>query len=332
MTHDELKTAINKMNLAKIKTFSASRIKDLTDDFKDDLLIDIAKKARTDKEALEVIDWLKQKYEYIYEKRKSLPMILREMRKRVEFELPLTPDNTQLNEENHSLNEENRSLNTENAELNEENRSLNTENAKLNEENRSLNTENAKLNEENAKLNKENAKLNEENRSLNTENAKLLQQLKAFQSQLQGIAELEAEKASLEKLLEEEKLKNQGIDDLPELDEVQKMTLHKKIVFFTTVTSVLLDKRYTNMRNLASFIASMCNEKPSTIGPMLSRIGQISDDNPNPKLSATLHSAAQCVSDLLLQILTDETRHDKSQIINKISENLLLNYPLPEDE
>ena len=318
MTHDELKTAINKMNLAKIKTFSASRIKDLTDDFKDDLLIDIAKKARTDKEALEVIDWLKQKYEYIYEKRKSLPMILREMRKRVEFELPLTPDNTQLNEENHSLNEENRSLNTENAELNEENRSLNTENAKLNEEN--------------AKLNKENAKLNEENRSLNTENAKLLQQLKAFQSQLQGIAELEAEKASLEKLLEEEKLKNQGIDDLPELDEVQKMTLHKKIVFFTTVTSVLLDKRYTNMRNLASFIASMCNEKPSTIGPMLSRIGQISDDNPNPKLSATLHSAAQCVSDLLLQILTDETRHDKSQIINKISENLLLNYPLPEDE
>ena len=318
MTHDELKTAINKMNLEKIMKFSASRIKDLTDDFKDDLLIDIAKKARTDKEALEVIDWLKQKYEYIYEKRKSLPMILREMRKRVEFELPLTPDNTQLNEENHSLNEENRSLNTENAELNEENRSLNTENAKLNEEN--------------AKLNKENAKLNEENRSLNTENAKLLQQLKAFQSQLQGIAELEAEKASLEKLLEEEKLKNQGIDDLPELDEVQKMTLHKKIVFFTTVTSVLLDKRYTNMRNLASFIASMCNEKPSTIGPMLSRIGQISDDNPNPKLSATLHSAAQCVSDLLLQILTDETRHDKSQIINKISENLLLNYPLPEDE
>jgi len=65
---------------------------------------------------------------------------------------------------------------------------------------------------------------------------------------------------------------------------------------------------------------------------MLSRIGQISDDNPIPSLSATLHSAAQCVSDLLLQILTDETRHDKSQIINKISKDLLLNYPLPEDE
>lgn len=152
-------------------------------------------------------------------------------------------------------------------------------------------------------------------------------------SQLQArIAELEAENASLRKLLEEEKLKNQGIDDLPELDEVQKTTLHQKIVFFTTVTSVLLDKRYTNMRNLASFIASMCNEKPSTIAPMLSRIGQISDDNPNPNLSATLHSAAQCVSDLLLQILTDETRNDKSQIINKIRENLLLNYPSPEDE
>ncbi len=136
----------------------------------------------------------------------------------------------------------------------------------------------------------------------------------------------------LEKLLEEERQKNQGIDDLPELDEVQKTTLHQKIVFFTTVTSVLLDKRYTNMRNLASFIASMCNEKPSTIAPMLSRIGQISDDNPNPNLSATLNSAAQCVSDMLLQILTDETRHDKSQIINKIRKDLLLNYPLPEDK
>ena len=147
------------------------------------------------------------------------------------------------------------------------------------------------------------------------------------------IAELEAElkKTKEENAQLKEQIKNSD-DYLPELDEVQKMTLHQKIVFFTTVTSVLLDKRYTNMRNLASFIASMCNEKPSTIAPMLSRIGQISDDNPNPNLSATLHSAAQCVSDLLLQILTDETRNDKSQIINKIRENLLLNYPSPEDE
>ena len=185
MTHEELKTAINKMDLAKIIKFSYSRIKDLTDDFKDDLLIDIAKKARTDKEALGVIDWLNQKYSHLYPNR-TLPPILIEMRKRVEFELPLMPDSTQLNKENHSLNTENSSLNTENAKLNEENRSLNTENAKL----------------------------NEENRSLNTENAKLLQQLKAFQSKLQGIAELEAEKASLEKQLEEEKLKNQGIEVL----------------------------------------------------------------------------------------------------------------------
>jgi len=272
MTHDELKTAINKMDLAKIKTFSSSRIKDLTDDFKDDLLIDIAKKARTDNEALGVIDFLKQKYSQLYPNH-TFPPILIEMRKRVEFELPLTPDSTQLNEKNHSLNKENNSL-------------------------------------------------NEENLSLNTENAELRAR----------IAKLDTENASLKQQLEEERQKNQGIDDLPELDEVQKMTLHQKIVFFTTVTSVLLDKRYTNMRNLASFIASMCNEKPSTIAPMLSRIGQISDDNPNPKLSATLHSAAQCVSDLLLQILTDETRNDKSQIINKIRENLLLIYPSPEDE
>ena len=146
------------------------------------------------------------------------------------------------------------------------------------------------------------------------------------------IKELEKEIASLKQQLGEERQKNQSIDDFSGLDEVQKMNLHQKIVFFTTVTSVMLDKRYTNMRNLASFIASMCNEKPSTIGPMLSRIGQITDDNPNPQLSATLHSAAQCVSDMLGSILTDETKHDKSQKINKIKDSLLLNYPLPEDE
>lgn len=149
---------------------------------------------------------------------------------------------------------------------------------------------------------------------------------------LARIKELADENASLKKQLEEERQKNQDIDDLPEPDEVKKMTLHQKIVFFNTVTSVMLDKRYTNMRNLASFIASICNENPKTIAPMLSRIGKISDDNPNPQLSATLHSAAQCVSDILSQILTDETRHDKSQIINKIRDNLLLNFPLPEDE
>ena len=145
------------------------------------------------------------------------------------------------------------------------------------------------------------------------------------------LSKQKAEKEKLKKQLTEQE--NSKLDsDFPELDEAQKLSLHQKIVFFTTVTSVLLNKRYTNMSNLASFIASMCNEKPKTIAPMLSRIGKISDDKPNQQLSTTLHSAAQCVSDMLYKILTDETKHDKSQNINKIRENLLLNYPLPEDE
>ena len=161
-----------------------------------------------------------------------------------------------------------------------------------------------------------------------------IKELEAENEQLKAnIKDKDAEIASLKQQLDEERQKQQNIiDDFSGLDEVQRMRLHQKIVFFTTVTSVLLDKRYTNMRNFASFIASMCNEKPKTIGPMLSRIGQITEKDPNTQLSATLHSAAQCVSDMLKQILTDVTKNDKAQIINKIRDNLLLNYPSPEDE
>ena len=201
MTHEELKTAIKKMALGKILGFPASRVRELTDDFKDDLLIDIVKKAVTEKEQLSVIVWLMQSYNLIYNNRKPYPPIFNEMRTRVEFELPLMPPEpteqkvedvasthmaktiAHLNNENDKLNEENAHLNNENDKLNNENAKLNEENAKLNEENAKLNEENDKLNNENEKLNNENDKLNEENDKLNNENARLLQQLKACLAQ-----------------------------------------------------------------------------------------------------------------------------------------------------
>ena len=199
MTYEESKTAVNKLSLEKIKTFPSNRIKELTSDFKDDLLIDIVKKARTDIEALKVIDYLAQKHIKTYGNRRPLPPILDEMKMRVEFELPLTPASTpskpieqkgeipdsKLREEYFRLNKENYILNLENANLNKENSNLNKENSNLNKENSILNLENANLNKENSILNKENGKLIQEK-------AKLLQKLKECQIQPQVIVQQQA--------------------------------------------------------------------------------------------------------------------------------------------
>ena len=94
VTHEEAKTAINKMSLGKIMSFNAFKARALTDDFKDDLLTDIVYKGTSDKERLDVIRWLNQQHYLIYAKRRPTPQILNEMSMRVEFELPLTPTPT----------------------------------------------------------------------------------------------------------------------------------------------------------------------------------------------------------------------------------------------
>ncbi|MBP5513787.1 MAG: hypothetical protein J6Y04_03280 [Bacteroidaceae bacterium] len=151
------------------------------------------------------------------------------------------------------------------------------------------------------------------------------QQLKA------DVKQLEEENTKLK--IEKRKLKERlnGIEDYlnPSIDDTQGLTLKQKIVFFTSVTGVTLDKDYTHLSNFASFIALMCNEKNTSIGPMLSRIAKKDD---NPQLQQTLHLAAQSVCDMLANTLTDATKNDKHQMINKIRENLRLDYPSPEDE
>ena len=171
MTYEESKTAVNKLSLEKIKTFPSNRIKELTSDFKDDLLIDIVKKARTDIEALKVIDFLAQKHIKTYGNRRPLPPILDEMKMRVEFELPLTPASTPSKpiEQKGEIPD-----------------------SKLREEYFRLNKENYILNLENANLNKENSILNKENGKLIQEKAKLLQKLKECQIQPQVIVQQQA--------------------------------------------------------------------------------------------------------------------------------------------
>ncbi len=157
MTYEESKTAVNKLSLEKIKTFPSNRIKELTSDFKEDLLIDIVKKARTDIEALKVIDFLVQKHIKTYGNRRPLPPILDEMKMRVEFELPLTPASTP---------------------------------SKPIEQKGEI--PDSKLREEYFRLNKENSILNKENGKLIQEKAKLLQKLKECQIQPQVIVQQQA--------------------------------------------------------------------------------------------------------------------------------------------
>lgn len=192
MTYEESKTAVNKLSLEKIKTFPSNRIKELTSDFKDDLLIDIVKKARTDIEALKVIDYLAQKHIKTYGNRRPLPPILDEMKMRVEFELPLTPASTPSKPIEQKGEIPDSKLREEYFRLNKENYILNLENANLNKENSNLNKENSILNLENANLNKENSILNKENGKLIQEKAKLLQKLKECQIQPQVIVQQQA--------------------------------------------------------------------------------------------------------------------------------------------
>ena len=82
------------------------------------------------------------------------------------------------------------------------------------------------------------------------------------------ILELEASNKKLDAQLQQVTAENQQLkeqitnrDDslLEPMDEVQELNLHQKIVFFNTVTSVMLNKRYTNLSKYASFILRHLN-------------------------------------------------------------------------
>lgn len=130
--------------------------------------------------------------------------------------------------------------------------------------------------------------------------------------------------------------------DYDELWENNKTTNHQRIVFFTTIFSIALDKdtkKFYDLRQLAFVISCLCNEKPSTIGPMLSRIisankridAKAADDK-DYKTTQVLALAAQSMRDHLELILRDTTKNDKHQTINWIRDNLVKNYPMSEND
>ena len=163
------------------------------------------------------------------------------------------------------------------------------------------------------------------------------------------IAELKEDVMNLRK--ENKELKDwQKDDDSCEEEAVDyeslwkqtKTTAHQKLVFFLSVFGISLDadtKRFYNQGELALFISCICNEKPSTIGPMISRIVSAKERIRNNKeidkdqqLIKTLATAAQSISDKLGSIMLDSTRDDKTQKLNKLKNDLILENPMSEDE
>ena len=130
--------------------------------------------------------------------------------------------------------------------------------------------------------------------------------------------------------------------DYEKLWRENKVTNHQRIVFFTTVFSIALNnetKGLYRLDQLALLISCLCNENPGTIGPMLSRIattnGMIEKKEATEddySIIKTLGRAAQAVSDKLGLILRDTTMNDKTQMINKVRDNLSLNYPMSEND
>jgi hypothetical protein len=130
--------------------------------------------------------------------------------------------------------------------------------------------------------------------------------------------------------------------DYESLWKQNNTTAHQKIVFFLSVFGISLDedtKKLYNQKELALVISCLTKEKPGTIGPMISRIVQAREKIKNNKatekdlqLIKTLATAAQSLSDKLGKIMLDSTRNDKTQKLNKLKSDMVLEYPMSEND
>lgn len=108
------------------------------------------------------------------------------------------------------------------------------------------------------------------------------------------------------------------------LPEDVEFSLRERIVFFTSVLSLDLNKKYTVLSNLATFISELCNDQKN-VGPFLSRMKK-------PEEAAINAKAAKKVTELMKNILPDEYQNDKHLKVNQLINNMLLNFPSEEEE
>ena len=113
-------------------------------------------------------------------------------------------------------------------------------------------------------------------------------------------------------------------ENYTKMNDQVKESDRERIVFFATVLSLDINKKYTILNNLAKFIAVMCNEDARIIGPMLSKMNKPESAKANAK-------AAAKIANLLSIILPEDCRHDPKLTINKIIDSLKLNFPDEEE-
>ena len=102
-----------------------------------------------------------------------------------------------------------------------------------------------------------------------------------------------------------------------------EITLRERLVFFATVMSLDLNKKYTVLSNLATFINELCNDQ-NNIGPFISKMKRENEAVANAK-------AAKKISGLLQTIIPEEYRQDTKLTINKIIESIKANFPEEEE-
>lgn len=140
---------------------------------------------------------------------------------------------------------------------------------------------------------------------------------------------LQADVERLTSELDEAKKKLSMLDEwhtgeYKKLPEDVEFVLRERVVFFATVLSLDIDKKFTVLSNLATFISELCNDQHN-VGPFLSRMKK-------PEEAARNAKAAKKVTELMKDILPDEYQNDKHLKINQLINSMLLNFPSKEEE
>ena len=155
------------------------------------------------------------------------------------------------------------------------------------------------------------------------------EQQSIIEQQATRIKELEAEVEYIRSEFDEAKKKIGTQDEwytgeYKNLPEDVNMVLRERVVFFATVLSLDLDKKYTVLSNLAKFICKICNDQHN-VGPFLSRMKKAEEAEANAK-------AAKKVAGLMKGILPEEYQNNNYLKINQLVDSMLLNFPGKEEE
>ena len=165
-------------------------------------------------------------------------------------------------------------------------------------------------------------------KELEAENLDLQQQLREAKTR---IIELEKKiEANKNQLKISEELSQWYTDDnnYNKLTGEEIFTRREKIVFFATVLSLDINKKYTILHNLATFIAELCKGEDTDD---IDNIGSFLSKMQNPKEKAANAKAAKRVSDLMQQLVPIKYRNDNTLAVNRFAESMKLNFPEEED-